>query len=187
MSVLTELPSTATADQPNGCPAWCADHTLDAHTADRSYSTGDLEITVRLYQAADEPASGDNPIQAHVDVRDDDGFGTYLTFDGPLPAAARLLAALTGSLADLAAATRVERPYLSRDRRELLGAIGRGTVRISDGGVEVWRKRGRGQNVNVTRRVRELAAAGWVELGDDERTYRLTDTGVRDLAAAVAR
>ena len=75
------------------------------------------------------------------------------------------------------------RPYLTRDRRDLLGAVGLGRVYRSLGGCDM-RMQHAGQNRRVDRRLRELVAAGWVELGPDGRAYVLTGDGEADLLAA---
>ncbi len=75
------------------------------------------------------------------------------------------------------------KPYLTRDRRDLLAAVAMGRVYRSMGGCDM-RMQGAGQNRRVDRRLRELREAGWVALGEDGRAYELTVDGRADLAAA---
>lgn len=73
------------------------------------------------------------------------------------------------------------KPYITVDRRELLRAVKAKRVYRSMGGCDMQMARA-GQNKRVEKRLRELVAAGWVELGPDERFYRLTEDGEIDLA-----
>lgn len=73
-------------------------------------------------------------------------------------------------------------PTLNRQRVALLRDVHAGKVYHSMGGCDL-RQVPRGQNERVDRRVRELAEAGWVELGPDERTYKLTAAGELALSA----
>lgn len=73
-------------------------------------------------------------------------------------------------------------PYLNRDRRGLMHAIDNSHVRISAGGRTFWRRRTGANNVAVATRVRELETCNWASLGDDGRTWTLTETGRHELA-----
>ena len=73
--------------------------------------------------------------------------------------------------------------YPSRDRRGLLTAIDRGQLYLSLSGLLTWRAPGRGQNLRVGSRVRELEDAGWVRAtGDRARPYEVTGAGREALA-----
>lgn len=76
----------------------------------------------------------------------------------------------------------VERPYITIDRRDLLLLVRAGRIYRSMGGCSMQMVRA-GQNRRVDRRLRELVDVGWVELGPDDRFYRLTADGERDLTA----
>jgi hypothetical protein len=73
-------------------------------------------------------------------------------------------------------------PTLNRDRVRLLRDVQVGLVYRSMGGCDLRMVKA-GQNQRVDRRMRELAAVGWVELADGGRFHRLTDAGAAALRA----
>ncbi|MEU8264450.1 hypothetical protein AB0C02_27990 [Micromonospora sp. NPDC048999] len=76
-------------------------------------------------------------------------------------------------------------PTLNRQRVDLLRAVQAGKVYRSMGGCDLREVR-RGQNQRVDRRLRELAAAGWVELAPGGRFHTLTEAGVLALSAVAS-
>lgn len=71
---------------------------------------------------------------------------------------------------------------VNRDRLDLLRAVHAGQVYRSMKGCDLRMVR-RGQNRRVDRALRLCREAGWVELAEDGRMYRLTGVGA-DVAAA---
>ncbi len=67
-------------------------------------------------------------------------------------------------------------PVLNRERLGLLEAVAHGMVYRTFKGTVLRRLHG-GQNRRADRAVRELVAAGWAELGSDDRTFVLTQAG----------
>lgn len=64
---------------------------------------------------------------------------------------------------------------LTRTRRDLLAAVGRGRVQLANG---IISRRGGGDlNRRCDRDIRAFLEAGLVELGPDNGTYRLTAAG----------
>lgn len=64
---------------------------------------------------------------------------------------------------------------LTRARRDLLTAVGRGRVNIANG-IILRHTRG-SMNQRCDRDIRAFEEAGWVVLGADGGTYELTDAG----------
>lgn len=66
--------------------------------------------------------------------------------------------------------------FPTKTRRNLLTAVHRQRVTRSPAGV-VMRRGDHGFKTRAEAAVREVEAAGWVQLGDDGGTYELTDAG----------